>query len=148
MTEIATEFEIEASGEVEEEVEEVRGRHKPECSCRGVIRVRHQLSRGSATAPAQLVPLKTDSSAREVVLVPALATILREHRAKAMEFGHHAAESYVFSTRTGTPISQRNATRSLARIACAASLQSVGFHTLRHGFASTLDSDCLARRFV
>ena len=105
---------------------------------KGVIRVRHQLSRGSAAAPSQLVPLKTDSSAREVVLVPALATLLREHRARAMEFGHHSAESDVFSPRSGTPISQRNATRLLARIARAASLEGVGFHALRHGFASTL----------
>jgi integrase len=103
-----------------------------------VIRVRHQLSRGSRDAPAKLVPLKTDSSAREVVLVPALATILRERRAKAMQYGHHAPESFVFSTRNGTPISQRNANRSLARIARAAKLNGIGYHTLRHGFASTL----------
>lgn len=83
----------------------------------GVIRVRYQLSRGSANAPATLVPLKTDSSAREVVLVPALATILREHRAKAMKSGHHGADAYVFSTRNGTALSQRNATRSLALLA-------------------------------
>jgi integrase len=55
-----------------------------------------------------------------------------------MQFGHHTAESYVFSTRNGTAISQRNATRSLSRIARAASLEGVGYHTLRHGFASTL----------
>src|SRR4029077_12302679 len=76
----------------------------------GLIRVRHQLSRGSATAPARLVPLKSDSSAREVVLVPALATTLREHRAKAMASGHHAPEAFVFCTRGGKPLSQRNAT--------------------------------------
>jgi integrase len=104
----------------------------------GLIRVRHQLSRGSASAPARLVPLKTDSSAREVVLVPALAMLLREHRAKAIQAGHHASESFVFCTRDGKPLSQRNATRSLTRIARAASLDGIGFHTLRHGFASTL----------
>lgn len=72
------------------------------------------------------------------MLVPALATILREHRAAAMQSGHHAAESYMFSTRNGTALSQWNATRSLGRIARAASLEGVGYHTLRHGFASTL----------
>jgi len=55
-----------------------------------------------------------------------------------MQAAHHAPESFVFCTRDGKPISQRNATRSLARIAAAASLEGVGFHTLRHGFASTL----------
>ena len=84
------------------------------------------------------MPLKTDSSAREVVLVPALATTLREHRAKAMESGHHSPESFLFCTREGKPLSQRNATRSLARIAKVAGLEGVGFHVLRHGFASTL----------
>jgi len=104
----------------------------------GLIRVRHQLSRGSASAPARLVSLKTDSSAREVVLAATLATILRELRTKAMASGHHTPESFVFCTRDGKPLSQRNATRSLQRIAVAASLEGVGFHTLRHGFASTL----------
>jgi integrase len=104
----------------------------------GVIRVRYQLSRGSADAPATLVPLKTDSSAREVVLVDWLSALLREQRAKALSSGFHGAESFVFTTRNGTPISQRNATRSLGRVARAAGLNRVGFHTLRHGFASTL----------
>lgn len=104
----------------------------------GLIRVRHQLSRGSSEAPARLVPLKTDKSAREVVLVPALAATLREHRAKAMQAGHHSPQSFVFCTRDGKPLSQRNATRSLARTAAKAKLEGIGFHTLRHGFASTL----------
>lgn len=99
----------------------------------GVIRLRYQLSRGSANAPATLVPLNTDSSAREVVLVPALATILREHRAKAMKSGHHGADAYVFSTRNGTALSQRNATRSLALLAQRGSQASA---TTRSGTAS------------
>ncbi len=104
----------------------------------GLLRVRHQLSRGTTKAPATLVPLKTESSAREVVLVPALAALLREHRAKAMQRGQHAPESFLFCTRSGRPLSQRNASRSLARVAKAAGLKGMGFHVLRHGFASTL----------
>jgi integrase len=103
-----------------------------------IIRIRHQLSRGSAAAPARLAPLKTDASAREVVLVPALASLLREHRAQALRAGQHSSESFLFSTRDGKPLAQRNATRSLARIARAAGLEGMGYHTLRHGFASTL----------
>jgi integrase len=104
----------------------------------GVLRVRHQLSRGTAKKPSRIVPLKTDSSAREVVLVSALAALLREQRAKALSSGFHRTDAFVFTTRNGTPISQRNATRALGRVARAASLEGVGFHTLRHGFASTL----------
>jgi integrase len=55
-----------------------------------------------------------------------------------MQSGNHAPETFVFATRNGTALSQRNATRSLGRIARAASLEGIGYHTLRHGFASTL----------
>jgi len=70
--------------------------------------------------------------------VEGLAALLREQRARALSSGFHGEKSFVFSTRSGTPISQRNATRSLGRVARAASLEGVGYHTLRHGFASTL----------
>jgi integrase len=47
----------------------------------------------------------------------------------------------VFSTRNGTAITQRNATRTIARAATTAGLEGVGFHTLRHSFASILIID-------
>jgi integrase len=47
----------------------------------------------------------------------------------------------VFSTRTGTPIGHRNAKRGFAAVAKKAKLDSIGFHVLRHGFASYLIVD-------
>ena len=99
----------------------------------GVIRVRSQLSRKGA-----LVALKTGASRREVVLSEPLAAILRGHRTAMLAKGRHAPEAFVFSTRTGTAVSQRNTTRAIAKAATEAGLEGVGFHTLRHTFASAL----------
>jgi integrase len=99
----------------------------------GAIRVRSQLSRKGV-----LVALKTGASRREVILSDPLATILRDHRTKMLAKGRHTPEAFVFSTRTGTAVSQRNATRAIAKAATEAGLEGVGFHTLRHTFASAL----------
>jgi integrase len=104
----------------------------------GLLRVRFQLSRGTASKPSRLVPLKTDKSAREVVLSDALAALLRAHGERALAAGLHGNGRFVFSTRNGTPISHRNAARAITDSATTAGLERVGFHTLRHGFASTL----------
>ena len=47
-------------------------------------------------------------------------------------------DGFVFSTRNGTPISHRNAARTITDASTAAELPRIGFHVLRHGFASTL----------
>lgn len=101
----------------------------------GVLSVRFQLSRGTASNPSRLVALKTDKSARDVVLSDALASVLLEHR---LATSHHRDENFVFSTRNGTPLSHRNAARALTDACTAAGVRRVGFHVLRHGFASTL----------
>ena len=44
----------------------------------------------------------------------------------------------MFSTRNGTPLSHRNAARALTDACTAAGVRRVGFHVLRHGFASAL----------
>jgi hypothetical protein len=104
-------------------------------------RVRYQLSRGTAAKPSRLVRLKTHSAAREVVLSEPLAATLREHRERALATGRHGADEFLFSTRTGKPLSHRNATRTILRASDAAGLDPVGFHVLRHGFASALIVD-------
>lgn len=78
-----------------------------------------------------------DRSARQVVLTPPLAAVLREHRKRSPGVG----ATFVFRTRTGTPLSHRNAARALTDACDAAGLDRIGFHTLRHGFASTLIVD-------
>ena len=43
----------------------------------GVIRVRHQLTRGTGQKPATRVRLKTDKARRDIRIEPALAALLR-----------------------------------------------------------------------
>jgi integrase len=55
-----------------------------------------------------------------------------------LALGRVQPEAFVFSTRTGTAIMQRNAAREITKAAKSIGLDRVGFHALRHGFASTL----------
>ncbi len=57
-------------------------------------------------------PTKTDGSARTVPIPRQLAVILAEHKLASRDT---RPESYVFATRTGRPLSQRNVARALRR---------------------------------
>jgi hypothetical protein len=81
---------------------------------------------------ARLVPLKTDKSARDVYLSEPLAAVLWEQRGRVSSVG------FVFGTRNGTPLSHRNSARALTDACTTAGIRRVGFHVLRHGFASEL----------
>jgi integrase len=110
---------------------------------RGSVHVRAQLSRARTDAPGRRVAPKTPSAARDIPLAPQLATVLREHRSASP---HAAGGGWVFATRNGTPLSQRNVQRSaLTRAAHIAGLDRDGsalqFHDLRHTFASPLIID-------
>lgn len=109
----------------------------------GSIHVRAQLSRGRRDRPAQRVTPKTRAGIRQIPLSPQLARVLHEHRATSR---FDSARDWVFVTRNGTPLSQRNVQRSaLARAARTADLDGDGsrlrFHDLRHTFASHLIID-------
>jgi integrase len=109
----------------------------------GVIRVRHQLTRGTKGAPATLVELKTRAARRDVVLLPELSELLRAHRREAFRRGRARQNGYVFATSEGTPLGYRNlAQRGLTRAAEKAGLNHEGprltLHDLRHTFGSHL----------
>lgn len=109
----------------------------------GCVRVRAQLSRAHRDAPARRVAPKTPSALRHIPLAPQLAALLREHRCGSP---HQTGGDWVFATRKGTPLSQRNVQRSaLTRAARVAGLDGDGralrFHDLRHTFASHLIVD-------
>lgn len=109
------------------------------------IRVRKQLSRGSNEHPARRVELKTDAARREVYFDDTPATaVLKQHRETRLELGHARPESYVFGTKDGKPLGQRNATRAIYTAGDSAKLnpekdedgryqgEPVGWHDLRH----------------
>jgi integrase len=109
----------------------------------GSVRVRAQLSRARRGTPARRVAPKTRAAARQIPLSPQLAALLRKHRSASP---HKAGGDWVFATRNGTPLSQRNVQRTaLARAARLAGLDRDGsrlrFHDLRHTFASHLIID-------
>jgi len=109
----------------------------------GMVHVRAQLSCARGGTPCQRVRLKTRSARRQIPLSPQLAAILHGHR-ETSRFS--AAGDWVFTTRNGTSLRQRNVQRSaLTRAAHAAGLNQDGeglrFHDLRHPFASHLIID-------
>jgi integrase len=108
-----------------------------------VIRVRAQLSRAHRGVPARRVAPKTPAAIRDVPLVAQLAEVLREHRRGS---AFNAGSDWVFSTGRGTPLGHRNMERrALQRAARCAGLDGdgrpLGFHDLRHTFASHLIVD-------
>jgi integrase len=96
-----------------------------------LIRVRNAIDRNGNDAP-----LKTQHAARDVILAPALADVLREHRATSAFEG---PDDYVFASRVGTPLHWRNVARRALKPALAqAGIEPLRWHDLRHTFASLL----------
>jgi len=103
----------------------------------GRLRVRYQIANGERVEP------KTAQARRDVVLMPALAELLRSHRLAARQC---ADSDFVFGSATGTPLNANNARRRGLRPAADAAglnvpdLPRVCFHDCRHSFASLLIS--------
>jgi integrase len=102
----------------------------------GVVRVRRQLGRdGDRVEP------KTEEAQRDVLLLPALARVLREAK---LASNYSAAGDYVFSSQAGTPLQVRNVSRrGLEKAIEKAGISAdgkrrIGWHLLRHGFGSML----------
>jgi integrase len=111
-----------------------------------VVHVRRQLDRtGERTSP------KTAKAVRDVILIPSLAKLLREHK---LASAHSQPGDPVFATLTGQPMHFRNVTRrGLAAAVCKGGLDRLGeprlrFHDLRHCFASLLIAQGLNVVFI
>ena len=98
----------------------------------GFLHVRHQLS-----PKRDLVELKTANGRRDVVLIPQLATLLREHRMASLRKG---AAEFVFPAPDGRGRDQRSTARGVERAVAAAGLggEGISSHSFRHTFASLL----------
>ncbi len=102
----------------------------------GLVSVRKQLGRDRV-----LVEPKTAQAVRDVVLMPALGRMLREHK---LSSPRSQPGDFVFVSLRGTPLGQRNVSRrGLDKALERAGLAGDGrprlrFHDLRHTFASLL----------
>jgi integrase len=96
-----------------------------------VIHVRTALNR-----KRQDVPPKTERAVRDVILMPALADALRQHKA---ETRFDRPDDYVFTTQIGTPHHAPHiGLRVLKPALDRAGLHPIRWHDLRHTFASLL----------
>jgi integrase len=97
----------------------------------GVVHVRHQLSRRR-----QLVEVKTRAARRDVVLLPALARVVREHKLASL----YAQEGdYVFASPDGRGRDHRSTSKGIERAVERAGLGAgISAHSFRHTFASLL----------
>jgi integrase len=79
---------------------------------------------------------KTEHAVRDVILMPALAQALRQHK---QESAFSGPDDYVFTTRLGTPEHAAHiGVRALRPALEGAGIQPVRWHDLRHTFASLL----------
>lgn len=106
----------------------------------GFVQVRKQLSRGG-----ERVEPKTEEAIRDVVMMPSIGKLLREHKLRS-ETELTGDSCPVFSTATGQPLYFRNVSRALSNSAELAGLIQDGtgpvtMHTFRRTFASHLILD-------
>lgn len=101
----------------------------------GTVEVRRQLSRSR-----ERVEPKTQQAVRDVVLMPALARLLKEHRLRSP---YTQESDFVFASATGTGLDPTVPRRALGRAKKRTNLDAgdrspVRLHDLRHTFASLL----------
>jgi integrase len=98
---------------------------------RELIHVRTALSRRRVDMPP-----KTERAVRDVILMPALAASLRQHKSDS---AFNDLGDYVFTTGVGTPEHAANISpRALKPALEKAGIQPIRWHDLRHTFASLL----------
>jgi integrase len=99
----------------------------------GVLAVTHQLG-----SDGQRKSLKTADSERTLTLDPRTVEILRAHKVRQLERGHHGPDTYILCTASGRPLMRRQAHRALQGVAKRAKVigpgESFRPHDLRSAF--------------
>lgn len=119
---------------------------------RGTVRVHTQLQRTGGKLA--LVEPKSESSRRTIPLPSFVCDALRNLRArqeiddKRLAGDRWREEGFVFTSRIGTPLEQRNVRRSLAGLLHKAGLPHMRFHDFRHGCATLLIAQNVNPRVV
>ena len=80
--------------------------------------------------------LKTDSSYRDIPMLPDIIPLLEEYKKKMIEKNLYNENSYVFQTKSGKPITAEYLRTSLLRICKTHNFRKVKIHELRHTFAT------------
>lgn len=102
----------------------------------GLLSVHWQLSRYRVHAP-----LKTPAGRRQIVLSPAILSLLRARKLANADKG---PDAFIFSTTTGRPFDYRKVGEGFRKAVSQSGVRGDGrlsLHSLRHGFASLLISE-------
>lgn len=105
-----------------------------------VIHVRNQMSR-----QGDLSPLKSESGRRDVVMMDALARVLRQRRLAARFSAH---DDFVIGNGVGRTLGYSRLRKAFAGTAARAKVDEVTPHTCRHTFASILIHQGASIEFV
>jgi integrase len=102
---------------------------------RGVIKVQRSVSRGEVDTT------KTEGSTRQVPIPPMLMEVLRSHvrdvGSSSATPGDTAAETWLFSSKAGTPLSDRNLiNRQVYPVSKRLGIPHFSWHSLRHTFTT------------
>src|SRR5271167_1691168 len=102
---------------------------------RGVIKVQRSVSRGEVDTT------KTEGSTRQVPIPPMLMAVLSAHISDVGSFpgnpGETAAENWLFSSKAGTPLSDRNLiNRQVYPVSKRLGIPHFSWHSLRHTFTT------------
>jgi integrase len=106
--------------------------------------VRVERSLEETRAGLRLKPPKTKRGRRSIRLPSDAVVVLRSHKLEQMQLrlqiglGKIGAETFVFSTIDGKPLSPDNLSRDWRRVCASKGLPRVSFHSLRHTHASML----------
>ena len=87
---------------------------------------------GTSHRQLDTYPTKNPSSARKLILGPAVTAAVLAHRARQDEAGHYSPQQWVMTSTTGTPLEPRRLNYLFDRFSRQNGIRKIRFHDLRH----------------